>query len=85
MVLEHESISHNVDTHFLQIVVPQEGCELAGNFVLLEGFEIGAEPPLSKIRAELAFIPGAIIGEMIEIATIIGHRRIGANRALHPY
>ena len=76
MVLEHEPISDNVDTHFLQIVVSQKRRQFASDFVFLEGFEIVAESPLSKIRAELSFVPSIIIGEMIEIAAVIGHCRI---------
>lgn len=85
MVLEHESISDNVDTHFLQVIVSQQWCELASDFVLLEGFEIVAQSPLSKIRAELSCVPSVIIGEMIEIPAFIGHCRVMTAGALHLY
>ena len=73
MVLEHESISHNIDAHFFQILISQERCELTRNFVLLEGIEIVSEAPLSKIRPELAGVPVAIIGQVVEIHIVFRH------------
>jgi hypothetical protein len=76
MVPKHETIPHYTDAHFLQIIVSQKWREFSGDFVLLERFEVGAESPLSKIRAKLTGVPSVIIGELVVITIVVGHTLI---------
>ena len=83
MVPKHETIPHYTDAHFLQIVVSQKRREFSGYFVLLERFKVGAESPLSKIRAELTGVPRVIVGEVVAIAIVVGHTLIVAACCAH--